>query len=99
MDTRILVTLGPSSLNEETVKKIAQHAVHLFRINLSHTPLDAVAETIEMIRQWTDVPICIDSEELRSETSEWLTLRWFLWRGIGCASTSRRSWATGAIFP
>ena len=62
MDTRILVTLGPSSLKPETVKKIAQHPVYLFRINLSHTPVEAVAPTIEKIRRWSDVPICIDSQ-------------------------------------
>ena len=62
MDTRILVTLGPSSLNEETVKKIAQHPIYLFRINLSHTPVAAVAPTIDRIRRWSQVPICVDSE-------------------------------------
>ena len=62
MDIQILVTLGPSSLSEETVKKIAQHHIYLFRINLSHTPLEAVAETIAKVQKWSAVPVCIDSE-------------------------------------
>ena len=62
MDIQILVTLGPSSLCEETVKKIAQHNIYLFRINLSHTPVEAVAETIAKVQKWSDVPVCIDSE-------------------------------------
>ena len=62
MDIQILVTLGPSSLSEETVKEIAQHNIYLFRINLSHTPLEAVAETIAKVQKWSDVPVCIDSE-------------------------------------
>lgn len=69
MSKKILVTLGPSSMSEEIVKGCATHGVYLFRINLSHTPLDAVASTIEKIRRWTDVPICLDSEgaQLRNQ--------------------------------
>ena len=62
MDIQILVTLGPSSLSEEVVKKIAQHNIYLFRINLSHTPMEAVAETIAKVQKWSAVPVCIDSE-------------------------------------
>ena len=36
--------------------------VGLFRINLSHTKLEELAEIIEKIRSWTSVPICLDSE-------------------------------------
>jgi pyruvate kinase len=70
MDVQILVTLGPSSLSQETVKKIAQHNIYLFRINLSHTHLEAVAETIAKVQKWSEVPICIDSEgaQIRNQT-------------------------------
>ena len=37
MDTKILVTLGPSSLNKKTVEDLSSKGVYLFRINLSHT--------------------------------------------------------------
>jgi len=58
----ILITLGPSSMNEKTVKTCAEIGVYLFRINLSHTPIDQVEENIQRIQSWTDVPICLDSE-------------------------------------
>ena len=66
---RILVTLGPSSLNKEVVQECAKIGVYLYRINLSHTRLEDVAETIKKIRNWSDVPICLDSEgaQLRNQ--------------------------------
>jgi len=77
MSHKILVTLGPSSMSEDTVKRCADHGVYLFRINLSHTPLDAVAPAIEQISSWTDVPICLDSEgaQLRNQkmSSDYVT--------------------------
>jgi len=59
---KILVTLGPSSLNEKTIKAIAEHQIYVFRVNLSHTDLNDLHDTIELIRAATQVPICIDSE-------------------------------------
>lgn len=62
MIVKILVTIGPSSMSEDIVKRCADQGVYVFRINLFHTPLDAVAPAIEQIPSWTDVPICLDSE-------------------------------------
>ena len=62
MEPRILVTLGPASLTEEVVSKCSALGTYLFRINLSHTPIELLAETIQKIQSWTDVPICLDSE-------------------------------------
>jgi len=59
---KILATLGPSSLNRETIEKLTSMRVDLFRINLSHTKLENVNKTIEDIQLWTDIPICLDSE-------------------------------------
>ena len=72
MTPRILVTLGPSSLSEDVVKRCADQDVHVFRVNLSHTPLKEVAPTIDKIRQWTDTPICLDSEgaQMRNQSME-----------------------------
>ena len=69
MKTKILVTLGPASFSEEAVSACAKLGVGLFRINLSHTPLDAVEDTIKKIQSWTDVPVCLDSEgaQLRNQ--------------------------------
>ena len=62
MSTKILATLGPSSLNSDTIKKLTKKGVDLFRINLSHTKLEDVKNIIEKIQSWTDVPVCLDSE-------------------------------------
>ena len=62
MTIRILATLGPSSLNKDTVKRMAEKGAWLFRINLSHTSLENVEDIIQKIQSWTDVPICLDSE-------------------------------------
>ena len=62
MTKKILITLGPSSMSEDVISRCADSGVYIFRINLSHTPLEAVAPTIEKIRGWTDIPICLDSE-------------------------------------
>jgi pyruvate kinase len=70
MNPKILVTLGPASFSEEIVSKCSALGVGIFRINLSHTPLNAVEETIQRIQSWTDVPVCLDSEgaQLRNQT-------------------------------
>jgi len=59
---KILSTLGPGSLNKETVQTLAKKGVNLFRINLSHTALEDVEGIIAKIQSWTDVPVCLDSE-------------------------------------
>jgi pyruvate kinase len=62
MTIKILATLGPSSLNNKTVKKMTEQGVSLFRINLSHTKLEDVEAIVKKIQSWTDVPVCLDSE-------------------------------------
>ena len=59
---KILVTLGPSSMNEKIVQEIAKLDIYVFRINLSHTKIEDVEEKIKQIQSWTDVPVCLDSE-------------------------------------
>ena len=45
----ILATLGPSSLKSDIIKKLTDEGVSLFRINLSHTALEKIKPTIEII--------------------------------------------------
>ena len=47
---KILVTLGPSSLNSEIIKRIEKEIIYLFRINLSHTAIDDLEKKIIQIR-------------------------------------------------
>ena len=37
-------------MSEDIVKRCAEHGIYVFRINLSHTSLNAVAPAIEQIR-------------------------------------------------
>jgi pyruvate kinase len=70
MKVQILCTLGPSSLREDVIRGLDGRGVDMFRVNLSHTPLEAVASTIELVRACSDVPICLDTEgaQVRSRT-------------------------------
>lgn len=58
----ILCTLGPASLNATVIRKLDKRGVYLYRINLSHTPLQQLGDVIETIRRFSDTPICIDTE-------------------------------------
>ena len=68
----VLCTLGPSSLNRQVIERLQARDVDLFRINLSHTPLDKVAETINVIQSHSSTPICLDTEgaQVRTGTME-----------------------------
>src|ERR671936_1686517 len=58
----ILCTLGPASMRPDIVKELDARGIDLFRINLSHTPPEAVESTIEFVRRHSSTPICIDTE-------------------------------------
>jgi pyruvate kinase len=62
MKISILCTLGPASLDPEIIRRLDERDVDLFRINLSHTPLEAVESTIDLVRRVSTTPICLDSE-------------------------------------
>ena len=66
----ILCTIGPSSLNEWTIKRLDSLGVSLFRINLSHTSLDELPVFIRIIAKNSDVPICLDTEGAQIRTSD-----------------------------
>lgn len=68
----VLCTLGPSSLNRQVIERLQVRKVDLFRINLSHTPLDKVEETIGIIQSFSSTPICLDTEgaQVRTGTME-----------------------------
>jgi pyruvate kinase len=62
MKTKILCTLGPSSLRPQVIKGLEQRGVDLFRINLSHTQVERIEEIVELIRRHASTPICLDTE-------------------------------------
>ena len=63
--TKIVATLGPSSNDYETIKKLVLAGVSMFRINTSHGEKEEHAEKIKIIRQVSEelnqnIPILID---------------------------------------
>src|SRR5690348_228090 len=62
MKIAILCTLGPRSLNGETIAALDAYDVDLFRINLSHTAVDEIEGLISLIRRYSTTPICLDTE-------------------------------------
>jgi len=62
MDYKILVTLGPNSLKQDIIPQMENNYTYVFRINLSHTPIDLVEKNIAQIQKYTNVPVCLDSE-------------------------------------
>ncbi|MGK5094686.1 pyruvate kinase [Deltaproteobacteria bacterium TL4] len=62
MSKKILMTLGPSSLNERVITQCDEMGIFLYRINLSHTPLDQVRSAIHTVHKYTKTPLSLDSE-------------------------------------
>jgi len=70
MSKEIWCTLGPASLNDRVIGRLEEFGVSLFRLNLSHTKLEKVAEIVEFIQTRTKVPVCLDSEGAQVRTSD-----------------------------
>ena len=66
----IIVTLGPSSLNKNAVNKMDRLGVDIFRINLSHVYINELEKTIKKVKQWTDKPVCLDTEGAQLRTGK-----------------------------
>ena len=64
----IICTIGPSSLNNDTLLAFEELGVNLLRINLSHTKVDELADTIEYVKSISSIPICIDTEGAQIRT-------------------------------
>ncbi len=70
----ILCTLGPASLNERVIKRLDEIGVGLFRLNLSHTAIEDIEPTLQLIRKYSDVPICLDTEGAQVRTGTFTDL-------------------------
>ncbi len=58
---KIVCTIGPSSMNEDVLSKLAVREIDFFRINLSHTPTEEIESKVEFLKRF-DVPVMIDTE-------------------------------------
>ena len=66
--TGIFATVGPSTLNKKFLSSINKKTVNLLRINLSHTKVNELKKTINFIKKYTNIPICIDTEGAQVRT-------------------------------
>ena len=64
----ILCTLGPSSRNPRVMARLEDLGVNLFRINLSHTKPEDVAQVIRQIQNHSTVPVCLDTQGAQIRT-------------------------------
>ena len=64
----ILCTLGPASMNGRVIKRLEGLGVRMLRVNLSHTLLSELEDTIRFIQGLTSVPICLDTEGAQIRT-------------------------------
>jgi len=67
-ETELLCTLGPASLNERVIHCLERAGTSLFRLNLSHTKIEELEQTISFIRKLASVPICLDTEGAQVRT-------------------------------
>jgi pyruvate kinase len=68
MERRVICTIGPASLKPRVIKRLQTLGVSLFRINLSHTPVEEVRPAIAFLQEHSTVPICLDSEGAQVRT-------------------------------
>ena len=58
--TKIVGTIGPSSLDSKTLKKMVQSGMNCARINTAYGNLDFYKTIVDNIRKITDIPIIVD---------------------------------------
>ena len=68
MNKKIFCTIGPASFNPKTLCRLEELGVSLFRINLSHTKIEDLQSCINLIRKYSKVPICLDTEGAQIRT-------------------------------
>jgi pyruvate kinase len=69
--TKVVCTIGPGSMNPETIKRMYAAGMDVIRINTAHGDFDQYDRIIEMARQVGEIPIMLDLKgpEVRVRTS------------------------------
>ena len=65
---KLICTVGPASRDPVVLRKMEEMGANIFRINLSHTPLEELEARVRAIRAATEVPICLDTEGAQIRT-------------------------------
>lgn len=67
---KIICTLGPSSYKKKVLYNLKKEKVDIFRINLSHTPINQIKSKIIFLKKNKIKNICIDTEGAQIRTTE-----------------------------
>ncbi len=70
MIAKLLITLGPSTLNKSFLSKLDKRFIKLLRINLSHTEIKDLPRIVNFIRKYSSIKICFDTEGAQIRTSK-----------------------------
>src|SRR5579872_2367897 len=65
---KVICTVGPASLKPRMIRRLEKLGVSLFRINLSHTPIEKVRPAIAFLLEHSTIPVCLDSEGAQVRT-------------------------------
>lgn len=99
---KLICTVGPSSWDPDLLRQMEGLGASLFRINLSHTPLEDVEPLIRKIRSATEVPICLDTEGAQIRTGRIIGGRVELPKGQAVHLVSQENTGTAqriALYP
>ncbi len=66
---KIICTIGPSSFKKNILSKLKKQKVDIFRINLSHTPLNEIKKKILYLKKQKIKNICLDTEGAQIRTT------------------------------
>ena len=66
---KIIVTIGPSTCNEESLRKIKDKGVDFVRVNMSHSSIDYLKNAIQLAKK-VGIPFMIDTEGSQVRTGE-----------------------------
>jgi len=68
MNKKIIITLGPSSMSANSLRKLKKKKIDLFRINLSHTSLKDLPKVLSKLKKEKISPVCVDTEGAQIRT-------------------------------
>lgn len=68
-NVKIIVTIGPSTCNEESLRKIKDKGVDFVRVNMSHSSIDYLKNAIQLAKK-VNLPFIIDTEGSQVRTAE-----------------------------
>ncbi|MEK6809704.1 MAG: sulfate adenylyltransferase [Nanoarchaeota archaeon] len=66
---KIIVTIGPSTCDEESLRKIKDKGVDFVRVNMSHSSIEYLKNAIRLAKK-VDIPFIIDTEGSQVRTAE-----------------------------